>query len=223
MSVCLSHSNDVTKSFCLNSAGYGLFFWKYSSYAINHLFHVEFSFSRYVINTTRPVTHIYASMNWISTGSNSGLSPKRCQAITWTNGDLLPIRPSGTNLRENQMKIRRIHFKNAFEKVVCKMVPILSQFQCVVAELIFHAINRFLCRQVDITDILVHFIAWKWCENIWPSGTFIQDNIVCCQVTIQTNVFEFQFCICAPLPRDKLKIRSEKMGINSKRCGAFLL
>ena len=31
------------------------------------------------------VTHIYTSVNWVSISSGNGLSPVRCQAITWTN------------------------------------------------------------------------------------------------------------------------------------------
>ena len=47
---------------------------------------------------------IYASLhtwlNWLIIGSGNGLSPVRCQAITWTNDDLLLIGPSWTALSE---------------------------------------------------------------------------------------------------------------------------
>ena len=31
----------------------------------------------------------YASVDWVIIGSGNGLSPVRCQAITWTNDELL--------------------------------------------------------------------------------------------------------------------------------------
>ena len=37
--------------------------------------------------------HIYASAIWVIIGSGNGLVPDRHQAITWTNADLLSIRP----------------------------------------------------------------------------------------------------------------------------------
>ena len=34
--------------------------------------------------------HIYAPVNWVSTGSDNGLAPNRRQAIIWTSGQLDP-------------------------------------------------------------------------------------------------------------------------------------
>ena len=48
---------------------------------------------------------IYASMHWVSTGSDNGLSPVRHEAITWTNAVLLLIRPLGINFSEIWTKI----------------------------------------------------------------------------------------------------------------------
>ena len=40
------------------------------------------------VNSSPPsAAYIYASMNWVSIGSDNGLSPDRRQAITWTNAD----------------------------------------------------------------------------------------------------------------------------------------
>ena len=49
---------------------------------------------------TAVLTHlprIYASVNWVSIGSNNGLSPDRRQAIIWTNAGILLIAPLVTN------------------------------------------------------------------------------------------------------------------------------
>ena len=57
---------------------------------------------------------IYASVNWVSIGSGNGLSAVQCQAITWTNADLLSMGRLGTNFSETQIKIfcfMKVHFK----------------------------------------------------------------------------------------------------------------
>ena len=61
-------------------------------------------------------------------GSDNGLAPGRCQAIIWSNADIL----LGTNFSEISIEIQTFSFKkNAFESVVCKMAAILSRLQCV--------------------------------------------------------------------------------------------
>ena len=47
------------------------------------------------------VPHICVSVNWVSVGSDNGLSPVRHQAITWTNGELWLIGPLWTKLQWN--------------------------------------------------------------------------------------------------------------------------
>ena len=54
-------------------------------------------------------------------GSDNGLSPSRCQAITWTNVWILLIRPLGTNFSEifieiNKFSFKKIHLKTSFRK-----------------------------------------------------------------------------------------------------------
>ena len=39
-------------------------------------------------------------MNWVSIGSDNGLSPNRCEAIFWNSVRILLIEPSGTNFNE---------------------------------------------------------------------------------------------------------------------------
>ena len=50
------------------------------------------------------------SVNWVSIGPGNGLSPVRCQAITWTNAGLLSIGPLGTNFSETRIKIQKFSF-----------------------------------------------------------------------------------------------------------------
>ena len=72
------------------------------------------------------VTHICVSKLTII-GSDKGLSPRRCQAIIWTNGGLSLIGPLGTKPSEILTFIQ----ENAFERVVCELAAILSRPQCV--------------------------------------------------------------------------------------------
>ena len=58
--------------------------------------------------------------------------PVQCQAIIWTNADLLSIGTLGINFSEIWIKIWQFFMQeNEFETVFCKMVTILSQSQCV--------------------------------------------------------------------------------------------
>ena len=64
---------------------------------------------------------IYASVNSFSIWSGSGLSPVRCQAITWINADLFFIWPPGTNFSEIAIEIQKfklmiMHFKMSSAK-----------------------------------------------------------------------------------------------------------
>ena len=52
------------------------------------------------VGTQSPIPIVYASINWVSVGSDSGLSPIQRQAITWTIADLLSIGPFETNFNE---------------------------------------------------------------------------------------------------------------------------
>ena len=69
------------------------------------------------------VPHIYASVNWVSIGSDNGLWSIRHQAIIWTNAGLLSI---GTIFSEISVKIQIFHSQNAFENIVFETAPIWS-------------------------------------------------------------------------------------------------
>ena len=68
--------------------------------------------NRYSLWLISPQCCIYASVNWVSTGSGNGLVlNRRRQVIAWTNDDLLPIGPLGTNLSENWIEILTFSFR----------------------------------------------------------------------------------------------------------------
>ena len=82
--------------------------------------------------------YMHPSVNWVSIGSGNGLSPGRCQAITWTNAGLLSIGPLGPNLCEVWIKIKKLFsHENASKNVVCKMAVILPRgrwVRCIVTK-----------------------------------------------------------------------------------------
>ena len=77
------------------------------------------------------MTHICIG-DLIIIGSDNGLSPGRCQAIIWTNAELLLNGPLETNFSEFFNRNFNIFIQeNAFESVVREMAAILSRPQCV--------------------------------------------------------------------------------------------
>ena len=54
---------------------------------------------------------IYASVNWVSIGSDNGLAPGRRQAIILTNADIFTIRLQGTYFNEILFEIQIVSFK----------------------------------------------------------------------------------------------------------------
>ena len=64
---------------------------------------------------------IYESVNWVSIGPDNGLSPVRRQAITWTNTDLLSMKPLETNFSEipdniQHSSLTKMHLKMSSAK-----------------------------------------------------------------------------------------------------------
>ena len=80
------------------------------------LYCVSFS-CKWILFFNSPLYTIYASLSWKGFGSDNGLSPVRCQAITWNHTDLLSTGP------------KIFILENAFEYVVCEMVATLSWHQ----------------------------------------------------------------------------------------------
>ena len=70
-----------------------------------------------------PSSHIYVSVNWVSSGSGNGLLPVWCQAITWTTADLLSRRHLGTNFNEIRIKIQNFSLIKMHLKTCAKWQP----------------------------------------------------------------------------------------------------
>ena len=78
-------------------------------------------------NSSLPQCLIYASMNLVIIGSDSGLSPVQRQAITWTNAALLSIGLLRTNFSEIWTGMLSFSFKKIHLKMTsAKMMVILS-------------------------------------------------------------------------------------------------
>ena len=73
----------------------------------------------------------YMSVNWVSIGSDNGLSPIWRQAIILINARLLSIRPLGTNFSQIFIKIQKFSFMKMHlkisENIICEMAAILSK------------------------------------------------------------------------------------------------
>ena len=52
-----------------------------------------------LVDPFRTMRYTVCVRNLVIIGSGNGLAPVRCQAITWTNANLMPHGPSGTKLR----------------------------------------------------------------------------------------------------------------------------
>ena len=60
--------------------------------------------------THLPLVPIYVSVNWVRIGSDNGLSPGRCQAISWTCADILSIVPQVTHFNGILFEIQIFSF-----------------------------------------------------------------------------------------------------------------
>ena len=86
-------------------------------------------------STTKPCAYflgytVYRSINWISIVSSNSLVPLRCQAISWNNADVLPIRSLwldfNVNWNEWQNKIvHEMHLQSSFATVygIMRSIP----------------------------------------------------------------------------------------------------
>ena len=67
--------------------------------------------------THLPQCHIYASVNWVSVGSDNGLAPGRREAIVKTSAGILLIGPLETNLCEILIEIQTFSLKKIHLKI----------------------------------------------------------------------------------------------------------
>ena len=114
------------------------------------------------------VKHICVSKLTIISSDN-GLSPRRRQAIIWTNAGILLIR------NEIQWNFNRNSYvfiqENAFENVVCEMAATLFRPQCVNSpQFIFEAVLSRGCA----SDLLLFELG-----IMFKRMSFIDDNLKC--------------------------------------------
>ena len=63
--------------------------------------------------------HIYASVIYISIGSDNGSSHKRCQEFIWTNAGILSIGPLGRNANKVVTKYNHFRWKSSLCCLSC--------------------------------------------------------------------------------------------------------
>ena len=123
----------------------------------------------YVFNSSLPSACIYASVNWVSIGSDNGLSLVWHQAITWTNTDLLSIEPLGTHFSEIWLKISNFSFINMH----LKMLSVKWRPFCPGGDVLIVTLNVMLCHNIPFirkfhwmiitcTLVLIPPISWKF-------------------------------------------------------------
>ena len=93
------------------------FMMMFTCYFSTYDSHEHFNCSAVSIYFIEAEWRIYALVNLAIIGSDNGLSPGRCQAITWTNDGILLIGPLGTNFNEILMEIHKFLFKNMHLKM----------------------------------------------------------------------------------------------------------
>ena len=117
------------------------------------------------------------SQNWVSTGSDNGLSPLRRQAITWTNAALLSIGLLGTNFNEIWIRILSFSFKKMHLKMPsANMVATLSRGRWV----------KSVCE-------------YEISRNFWsPSGPSMEEGQYCvvCWANVLCAFDNISFCWC---------------------------
>ena len=77
--------------------------------------HTGFAFR--LVYTNLP--SVYASVNWVSIGSDNCLSPGRRQAIIWTNDNILSTRLQGTYFKEILFEIQIFSFHKMRFNMLC--------------------------------------------------------------------------------------------------------
>ena len=130
---------------------------------------------------------IYASVNWIITGSGNGLSPVRRQAITRTNIGLLSIGLLGTNFSEIWIGILSFSFKNNYLKMSSvKMAAILSRERWVKKRKLLNNIPPSTCTQRynHRHHTALHTNGYTHCGLMTPygdmTGSTLAHLIACC-------------------------------------------
>ena len=136
------------------------------------------------------MTHICVG-NLTVIGSDSGLSPGRCQAIIWTNAGIMLIGPLGTNSSEILIDIytfsfKKTHLKMSFRKwrPFCLSLNVLTHWppgRCgsnskgVISKHILH--TKFMSTSFDTG------LRWMPQNTFIDKLTLVQVMSWCCQAT----------------------------------------
>ena len=116
----------------------------------------SYNTSGHIIHLTHwgRVTHIcVGKLNII--GSDNGLSPRRRQAIIWTNAGILLIRPLGTNFSEILFRNQTFSFKKMHVKMSSAKWRPLSQWV---------KLNSEICRYLlSVSNVDTNFSIYRRC------------------------------------------------------------
>ena len=80
--------------------------------------HIGIIEMKYGVSIPLGVVTPVASWNFVINGTNEGLSPVQQQVITWTNDELLSIKPLRTNFSETGIKIENFSHKETLLKIL---------------------------------------------------------------------------------------------------------
>ena len=103
-----NHANEIRLNFYKVVITIAYSFWFIRLSMQNRFGEHAYLFLHSIVS--QPLTHwcrwrIYASLNWVTLGSDNGLSPIRRHAIIWTNDGMSLIGPLGTHFKETLIKI----------------------------------------------------------------------------------------------------------------------
>ena len=115
---------------------------------------------------------------WVIIDSGIGL-PVQCQAITWTNVDLLLSGPLKTKLRENLIKIWKFSVKKMHVKKLSAQCwpfcvsPIVllnwrQMLHLCISKLYYHWFRSWLVSCL----VPIHYLNQSWDFSVRPSGTY---------------------------------------------------
>ena len=142
---------------------------------------------------------MYVSVNWVSIGSDNGLSPDRLQAIIWTNAGILLIGPLGTNFREIWFNIQNFSFMKIYLKIssgkwrpFCRGGDELTRSVFQLSSSTSGPSMRMIhVSPLCLQDLPNKLVAYKhnpaWISNYMPSKvwceiTYPLTNFICCIV-----------------------------------------
>ena len=119
---------------------------------------------------------------WVIIGPGNGLSPFRCQSITWTSADLLSIRTLGTNFNEISIKIQTFPFK----KMILKTSPAKWRPFCLGFNVLKCPKSHFWFTHTH-THISEHWCQWSNLARSYVRTVYAKFQLDLSWVTTLTN------------------------------------